>query len=215
MDKMNLKVDEYIAKARWQEEYKKLRVILLDCNLTEELKWGVPCYTFEKNNILLMSGFKEFFTLSFFKGSLLKDPKGILVKPGKNTQVARIIKFTDIKQIDDLESVIKNYIQEAIEVEKSGLKGEFKKTAEFEVPEELQNKLDEMPDLKLAFEKLTPGRQRAYLLHFSEPKQSKTREARIEKYIPLILSGKGLKDCICGLSKRMPICDGSHKQLNN
>lgn len=210
---MNLKVDEYINKSKWQEEYKKLRKILLDSSLIEEFKWGIPCYTVNDNNILLMGGFKEYLTLSFFKGSLLKDNKKILIKPGENTQVARIIKFTDTQQIEELENIIKDYIHEAIEIEKSGLKGEFKDVSEFKVTEELQIKFNEMPDLKIAFEKLTPGRQKGYLLHFSEPKQSKTRESRIDKYIPLILSGKGLKDCTCGLSKRMPVCDGSHKPL--
>ncbi|MBA4462864.1 MAG: YdeI/OmpD-associated family protein [Nitrosopumilaceae archaeon] len=176
------------------EELKQLRTILLDCGLTEELKWGVPCYTFQNSNIVLMSAFKEYCALGFFKGALLKDANGILDKPGENTQAARQIRFTNVREIVEMEPVLKAYIDEAIEVEKAGLKVDFKKTLEFEIPEEFQNKLDEIPALKTAFEALTPGRQRAYLLYFSQPKQSKTRESRVEKCMPQILDGKGLHD---------------------
>lgn len=216
MNKMNPKVDEYISKTKnWQEEFNKLRSIFFDCQLTEELKWGTPCYMFEENNIALLIGFKEYCGLSFFKGSLLKDTNNILVKPGENTQSARIIRFTSLQEINEMELILKEYIYQAIEIEKAGLKVNFKKATEFTVPEELQNKFDENHDFKTAFYALTPGRQKAYLIHFSDPKQSKTRESRIEKSMKLILDGKGLKDCTCGLSKRMPACDGSHKYIQS
>ena len=192
---MNPQVDEFISKAKkWQTEFEKLRRIVLDCNLEEELKWYQPCYTYKGNNILIISGFKEYCILGFFKGSLLNDPYKILSKPGENTQSGRQARFTNLEEIEELETVLKQYIFEAIEVEKEGLKVSFKKTSEFEIPEELQTKFKENPVFKTAFEKLTPGRQRAYLLHFSAPKQSTTREARIEKYIAMILNGKGLND---------------------
>lgn len=192
---MNPKVDFYFSKnEKWQKETERLRTIALDCQLTEELKWGVPCYTFQKNNIVLIHDFKEYCALLFFKGALLKDAENILVQQTVNVQSARQIRFTNIQQITELEPVLKAYIYEAVEVEKAGLKFEFKKTEEFAVAEEFQTKLHENPDLKTAFEALTPGRQRAYMLHFSAPKQSKTRESRIEKAIPHILNGKGLND---------------------
>lgn len=192
---MNPKVDFYFSKnEKWQKETEKLRAIVLDCQLTEELKWGVPCYTFQKNNIVLIHDFKEYCALLFFKGALLKDTDNILVQQTANVQSARQIRFTNIQEIIELESILKVYIYEAVEVEKAGLKFEFKKTEEFAVAEEFQTKLNENPDLKTAFEKLTPGRQRAYMLHFSAPKQSKTRKSRIEKSIPQILNGKGLND---------------------
>jgi uncharacterized protein YdeI (YjbR/CyaY-like superfamily) len=192
---MNPKVDFFFKKAdQWQAEFKKLRTILLDCPLTEELKWGVPCYTFEKKNIVLMHGFNEYCALLFVKGALLKDARGILITQTENVQAARQVRFTDIREIVELESTLKAYIHEAIDVEKAGLKVELKKTAEFKVAEEFQTNLDEIPALKAAFYSLTPGRQRAYLLYFSTPKQSKTREARVEKCIPQILKGKGLND---------------------
>ncbi len=192
---MNPKVDFYFTKAKmWQEELGKLRKIVLDCPLIEELKWGVPCYTFEKSNIVLIHVFKEYCALLFVKGALLKDARGILITQTENTQAARQIRFTNLQEIEELEPVIKAYIHEAIEVEKSGLKVNFKKTTEFSMPEEFQNKLDELPALKTAFEALTPGRQRAYFLHFSAPKQSKTRASRVEKCIQQILNGKGLND---------------------
>ncbi|MEK7432810.1 MAG: DUF1801 domain-containing protein [Cyanobacteriota bacterium] len=212
---MNPKVDEYLTKTKkWQKELEKLRMIILDCDLTEELKWDVPCYMFEKNNIILLGAFKEYCALSFFKGALLKDENAILSKPGENTQAVRIIRFKNIQEIIDIENILKTYIYEAIEVEKLGLKVTLKKNTEIIFIEELQNKLDENQELKTAFEALTPGRQRAYNMYFSEPKQSKTRESRIEKSIQRIINGKGLNDCVCGLSKKMPSCDGSHKYIN-
>lgn len=195
MENYNPKVDFYFEKAdKWQEEYKKLRRIVLECGLQEELKWGVPCYTFQKNNIVLIHGFKEYCALLFHKGSLLKDTDNILIQQTENVQSARQVRFKELKEIDDMAVLLKSYIYEAVEVEKAGLKVEFKKPEEFKITEEFQNKLDEIPELKKAFEKLTPGRQRAYLLHFSAPKQSKTRTSRIEKCIPDILNGKGLND---------------------
>lgn len=192
---MNPKVDFFFDKAKkWQEELEKLRTIILDCGLTEELKWGVPCYTFQKTNIVLIHAFKEYCALLFFKGSLLKDTEGILIQQTENVQAARQVRFTNVQEIVKLEATLKAYIYEAIEVEKAGLKVELKKTAEFKVPEEFQNKLDKVPALKTAFKALTPGRQRAYILYFAQPKQSKTRESRIEKYMQQILDGKGLND---------------------
>jgi uncharacterized protein YdeI (YjbR/CyaY-like superfamily) len=192
---MNPKVDFYFNKAKkWQEEFEKLRMIILDCGLAEELKWGVPCYTFEKRNIVLIHGFKEYCALLFVKGALLNDAKGILITQTKNTQAARQIRFTNVREIVKMKPILKAYIYEAIEVEKAGLKVNFKKTTEFIIPEEFQNKLDEIPALKTAFDALTPGRQRAYVLYFSAPKQSKTRESRVEKCMQQILSGKGLND---------------------
>src|SRR2546423_1104533 len=191
----NPKVDWFFTKAtQWQEEYEKLRMIVLDCGLTEELKWGCPCYTFEKRNIVLMHGFKEYCALLFHKGALLKDPKGTLIQQTENVQSARQIRFTSVREIIKLKPVLKAYINEAIEVERAGVKVPLKKTKEFNVPEEFQNKLNESAALKKAFKALTPGRQRGYLLYFSAPKQSKTRESRVEKSIPQILVGKGLND---------------------
>jgi uncharacterized protein YdeI (YjbR/CyaY-like superfamily) len=215
MSKINPKIDEFLSNAtQWREEMEHLRMMLLDCQLTEELKWRQPCYTFQENNIIIIGAYKDGCVLSFLKGALLSDPNGILAKPGENTQSARVARFTSVREIIELEPVLKAYILEAIEVEKSGLKVEYKKNTELDFSEELQQKLNENDDFKTAFEALTPGRQRAYNMHFSEAKQSKTREARIEKYIPQILSGKGINDCTCGLSKKMPYCDGSHKYVN-
>jgi len=192
---MNPKTDWFFDKnTKWQQEYDKLRMLVLDCGLIEDLKWGVPCYTFQKSNIVLIHGFKEYCALLFHKGSLLNDTNGILIQQTENVQSARQIRFTSIKEIEELEATIKAYIYEAIEVEKAGLQVNFKKTIEFTIPEEFQNKLDQIPALKTAFDALTPGRQRAYMLHFSAPKQSKTREARVEKCMPQILNGKGLND---------------------
>ncbi|MES2554604.1 MAG: DUF1801 domain-containing protein [Bacteroidota bacterium] len=197
---MNPKVDWYFTKAeQWQEELEKLRTIVLDCGLTEELKWGCPSYTFElaggkKSNIVLIHVFKEYCALLFFKGVLLKDPHNILIQQTENVQVARQIRFTNVKQIAELERALKETIYEAIEVEKAGLKAPLKKTTEFKMSEEFQQKLEELPALKKAFEALTPGRQRAWLLHFSQPKQAKTREARVEKAMQPIFDGKGLND---------------------
>ena len=193
--KMNSKEDFYFSKAqKWQEELEKLRMIVLDCPLTEELKWGVPCYTFQKSNIVLIHVFKEYCALLFFKGALLNDSNGILVQQTKNVQAARQIRFTNVREIVEMKTILKDYINEAIEVEKAGLKVKLKKTSEYTIPEEFQNKLNKIPALKTAFYALTPGRQRGYLFYFSQPKQSKTREARVEKYMQQILNGKGLND---------------------
>ena len=193
MNSMNPKVDEYLGKAKkWQEEFEKLRMIILDCGLTEELKWGCPCYTFEKSNIVLIHGFKEYCALLFFKGALLKDPKDILIQQTENVQAGRQIRFTNVREIVKMKTVLKAYIHEA--KEKAGLKVKYKRTSEFNIPEEFQNTLDETPALKKAFGALTPGRQRAYLFYFSQPKQSKTRAARVEKCMHQILNGKGLND---------------------
>lgn len=192
---MNPEVDFYFDKAgKWQKEVEKLRVIVLDCGLTEELKWGVPCYTFGNSNVVLIHVFKEYCALLFFKGALLSDANGILVQQTENVQAARQVRFTNAREIVKLEPTLKAYIYEAIEVEKAGLKVNFKKTTAFPIPEEFQKKLDKTPALKAAFDALTPGRQRAYLLHFSAAKQSRTREARVEKCMPQILKGKGLND---------------------
>ena len=192
---MNPAVDFFFSKAqKWQEEFEQLRVIILDCGLTEELKWGVPCYVFQKSNIVLIHGFKEYCALLFFKGALLHDPKGILIQQTENVQAARQIRFTGVREVVKMASVLKAYIYEAIEVEKAGLRVKLKKTTAFPVAEEFQQKLNKTPALKAAFEALTPGRQRAYLLYFSAPKQSKTRESRVEKCMKQILHGKGLND---------------------
>jgi len=195
MNAMNPKVDAFINRAaQWQEEFRELRKIILDCGLVEELKWGVPSYTFEEKNVVLIHGFKEYCAILFVKGVLLKDTLSILIQQTENVQSARQIRFTDASEIVEMENVLKAYIKEAIEVEKAGLKVKLKNTSEYIIPEELQNKLDEIPALKTAFEALTPGRQRAYIYFISQPKQSKTRELRVEKYIPQILAGKGLND---------------------
>ncbi|MCQ9284338.1 YdeI family protein [Priestia aryabhattai] len=193
--KMHPKVDEFLTKAKkWKEEYETLRKIVLDCELTEDFKWMNPCYTFEKKNIVLIHGFKEYCALLFPKGSLLQDSHGILIQQTENVQGARQIRFTNVQEIAEKEAILKTYIDEAIEVEKAGLKVKAKKPEELIIPEELQHKFDEIPTLKDAFTTLTPGRQRAYILHFSAAKQSKTRESRVEKCIPNILKGKGLND---------------------
>ena len=195
MTEKNPKVDFFFNNAKqWQEEYEKLREIVLDCELDEALKWGVPCYAFEKSNIVLIHGFKEYCALLFHKGVLLKDVAGILISQTENTQATRQIRFTNVEEIEEMAHILKAYIHEAIEVEKAGLKVPYKKTTEFNMPEEFQKALDEDPALKTAFEGLTPGRQRAYLLHFAQPKQSKTRLSRIEKALPQIFEGKGLND---------------------
>jgi len=192
---MNPKVNDFLQKVpKWGEEMEKLRAIVLDCGLTEELKWRQPCYTFNESNVVIIGGFKEYCLLGFFKGALLKDTHQLLSRPGENTQSGRQMRFTNVQEIAKKEKLVKAYIYEAIEVEKAGLTVKLKKTSDYEVPEELKRKLDEMPGFKTAFEALTPGRQRAYILHFSAPKQSKTREARIEKWMPMIFEGKGLND---------------------
>ena len=192
---MNPKVDFFFNKAKkWQEELVQMRAIALDCNLTEELKWGCPCYTFQQNNIVLIHAFKDYCAYLFFKGALLNNAEGVLIQQTENVQSARQVRFTNDKEIVERKAILKAYIYEAIEVVKAGLKVELKKTADFTTCEEFQNKLDEMPSLKKAFEALTPGRQKAYKLYFSAGKQAKTREARVEKAIPQIMDGKGLDD---------------------
>jgi uncharacterized protein YdeI (YjbR/CyaY-like superfamily) len=211
---MNPLVDAYISKAKnWQKEMTMLRKIVVDCGLTEELKWRIPCYMFLHNNVAMIGALKESCVFSFFKGALLKDDKGILEKPGENSQSVRVIKFTNVAEINKIAATLRAYIYEAIEVERGGLKVDFAKNTELVFVEELIKKLEENPTLKKAFFALTPGRQRAYNLYFSAPKQSKTREVRIEKYVQQILNGKGIKDCVCGLSRKLNYCDGSHKYL--
>lgn len=195
MSSMNPKVDFYFSKTKkWQKELEKLRMIILDCQLTEELKWGAPCYTFQASNIVLIHVFKEYCAVLFFKGALLNDANGILIRQTENVQAARQVRFTNVREIVETTPILKAYIYEAIEVERTGLKVKLKKASEFKMPGEFQNKLNEIPALKTAFYALTPGRQRAYMLHFSAPKQSKTRESRIEKWLQQILNGKGLND---------------------
>lgn len=191
----NPKVDEFLSKAKkWKEEFEKLRTIILDCELTEDFKWMHPCYTYNNKNVVLIHGFKEYCALLFHKGALLQDAHGILIQQTENVQAARQIRFTNVQEINELENILKAYIHEAIEVEKAGLKVEVNKNIELNIPEELQKKFDEIPALKIAFEALTQGRQRAYTLYFSQAKQSKTRESRVGKYVQKILDGKGLKD---------------------
>jgi uncharacterized protein YdeI (YjbR/CyaY-like superfamily) len=192
---MNPKVDFYFSKAeKWQEEIEQLRLIALDCGLTEELKWGCPCYTYQESNIVLIHVFKEYCAFLFFKGALLCDTHKILIQQSENVQAARQVRFTHVDEITEQRNILKTYIYEAVEVEKAGLKVNLKKTEDFAVAVEFQHRLDTIPALKTAFEALTPGRQKAYLLHFSQPKQSSTREARVEKWMPQILNGKGLND---------------------
>ncbi|MBI1247233.1 hypothetical protein GC197_05235 [bacterium] len=215
MSTTNPDVDQFLKNSKqWQTELKQLRKLLLSTKLAEDFKWRAPCYTFEGSNVVILGRFKQFCSLSFFKGVLLKDPQGVLVAPGENSQSVRMFRFTNIGEIFDQEATIKAYIDEAIAIEKSGQKVESTASSNLELPEELQQMLSERPDLEEAFQSLTPGRQRAYVIHISGAKQSKTRTARIEKCIPRILSGKGLNDCVCGHSKKMPGCDGSHAKLN-
>jgi len=191
----NPKVDALLRRAtKWKEEFETLRTIVLDCQLTEEVKWYQPCYTFQKRNIVLIHGFKEYCALLFFKGVLLKDPKRILIQQTENVQAGRQIRFTNVREIIKLKPDLQVYIREAIEVEKAGLKVKLRKTADFKIPEEFNKKLDELPALKTAFEALTPGRQRGYIFHFAQAKQSKTREARIERCMQQIFQGRGLDD---------------------
>ena len=195
MNNTNPKVDAFLNRTRkWHDEFEKLRKIILECHLTEELKWGNPCYTSQNRNVVLMHGFKEYCALLFFKGALLSDPEGILIRQTQNVQAARQIRFTSVREVVKLKPMVKAYIREAVEAEKSGRKMNFKKTEQFAVAEEFQNKLNERPALKRAFAALTPGRQRGYLLYFSSAKQSKTRASRVEKSMPRILAGKGLDD---------------------
>jgi uncharacterized protein YdeI (YjbR/CyaY-like superfamily) len=193
MNEMNPKVDGFLTKAKkWRDEFEKLRMLCLDCGLTEEFKWGKPCYTYQESNIVLIHGFKEYCALLFFKGALLKDPKSILIQQTENVQAARQIRFTNVREIGAMQSILKSYIKEA--KEKAGLEVSYKKTSEFAIPDEFRNRLDNSPHLKKAFNALTPGRQRGYILYFSGAKQPTTREARIEKCVPQILEGKGLND---------------------
>lgn len=195
MNKKNPKVDVFLGKTqKWDKEFRKLRTIILECGLTEEYKWMHPCYTYQGKNIVLIHGFKEYCAILFFKGALLKDTKGILIQQTKNVQAARQIRFTNVREIVKIKSILKRYIYEAIEVEKTGLKVKMKKTSDFKIPVEFQNKLDKTPALKTAFYALTPGRQRAYIFYFSQAKQFKTRESRVEKNMQKILNGKGLND---------------------
>lgn len=192
---MNSTCNQYFDKLQnWKEEFEKLRAIFLEFNLNEELKWGKPCYTLDGSNIAILQGFKNYCAILFVKGALIKDSNGILVKPGENTQAARQIRFTNVKEITEMQTILKNYINDAIDIEKSGQEVKLKDVKEYTIPDEFQNKLNEMPSLKTAFEALTPGRQKAYIIYFSEPKQSKTRESRIEKHISKILNKKGLND---------------------
>lgn len=211
---MNRKLDSYFAHAEnWRAELQKLRKIVKAFPFEEELKWGSPCYTFQSKNVVMIGALKSHCVLSFLKGALLKDAEGILDKPGENTQAARVIRFGSSDEITELEKAIKSYLQEAIEIEKAGLQVVFKNPADFEIPAELEEVFEDNAAFKKAFEALTPGRQRAYVLHFTSAKQSKTRTGRIAKVIPRIIAGLGLNDCACGLSKKMPQCDGSHKSL--
>lgn len=212
----NPAIDEFIEKQdKWKDELSLLREIILECGLTEEFKWRGPCYSYQKSNLLIIGGFKDDCVLSYFKGVLLKDEAKLLVKPGENSQSGRFLKFKSVNEILKLKDLIKAYIFEAIELEKAGAKVEFSESKEFDLPDELLEKFKELPELKKAFEKLTIGRQRAYVIHFNGTKQSKTKIARIEKYIPRIMIGKGFNDCVCGLSKKMPGCDGSHRELKS
>nr|WP_299416696.1 DUF1801 domain-containing protein [uncultured Emticicia sp.] len=212
---MNPKLDFFFEKTtKWQEELLKLREIVLDCGLNEELKWGQPCYTLNKTNVIMLGGFKDYCFISFLKGVLLHDSENMLQKPGENTQSGRIIPFIDIQTIIDMNQTLKAYIYEAIEIEKAGLKVTSIGKGELVFPDELLQKFESDPTFKVAFEALTPGRQRAYNIYFSGAKQSKSRVSRIESYVQRILSGKGFNDCTCGLSKRLPNCDGSHKYIN-
>ncbi len=211
---MNPKVDHFLVNLKnWQKELSVLREILLELPLEEELKWGSPCYVYQKSNIVIIHGFKEYFAVMFFQGAIMKDSENLLVKPGENTQAGRQMRFKSLQEMLEKARFIKSYVEEAIELEKSGKKVLFKSPSEFEIPTEFQAHLKENEPLKKAFEKLTPGRQKAYCMYFADSKQSQTRENRIEKFIPRILAGKGMTDCTCGLSKRMPGCDGSHRGM--
>jgi uncharacterized protein YdeI (YjbR/CyaY-like superfamily) len=214
IEKMNQKIEDFFSSAtQWQKEMELLRSLALACGLNEEFKWMHPCYTFKENNVIIIHGFKEYCAINFFKGALLQDADKLLVQQTENVQSARQLRFTNTEEIIKLEATIKAYIFEALEVEKAGLKVELKKHDDYIVPEELQHKIDNNPTFKTAYEALTPGRQRGYILHITAAKQAQTRTDRVEKCTPRILKGKGLTDCICGKSKRMPNCDGSHKYL--
>ncbi|WP_289060374.1 DUF1801 domain-containing protein [uncultured Zobellia sp.] len=209
---MNPKVDEFLnGLDQWQEELKRLHELILDCGLAEDFMWNHPCYTYKGKNIVLIHGFKNYCALLFNKGALLQDTAQILIQQTEHTRSARQIRFTNVVEIENQKTIIKQYILEAVEVEKLGLKLKVKKVTDFETPDELIEKFKENPEFEKAFKKLTPGRQKGYLLHFSKAKQATTRIARIEKNTERIFEGYGLNDCTCGRSKRMPNCDGSHK----
>ncbi len=212
---MNQKIEQFFADpGQWQAEFSRLRAVVLDTGLIETFKWRNPCYTTDDDkNVVIIGGFKKYCALSFFNGALLKDPEQVLISPGENSQYSRLIPFTSVQQIDELESVIKAYIAEAVANEKAGKQVKAKAHEDYEIPAELEAKFVEAPAFRDAFYALTPGRQRGYLLHFAGAKQSKTRTARIEKYSDRIFDGKGMQDCVCGHSKRLPSCDGSHKYL--
>ena len=215
MNKEFSDIDLYFAQAdSWRDEQIALRNILLDCDLVEAIKWRQPCYSYEGTNLIIIGPQKSGCTLSFFKGALLKDEQGILEKPGEFTRAGRVIRFVSIEEIAKLEPVLKSYIYESIELAKTGARVDFSESADLPMPDELVDMLDEQPEFAEAFFALTPGRQRGYVLYFSSAKNASTRRSRIEKYLPRILDGKGLNDCTCGLSKKMPACDGSHKSLH-
>ncbi|MCC9601308.1 YdeI/OmpD-associated family protein [Stieleria sp. JC731] len=214
MPKVHPKVSEFIKKdSNWRKEIRTLRSILVDSGLTEDFKWRAPCYTFENSNIAIIARLKDSCTLSFFKGILLNDEAKVLVAPGKNSQSARVIRFFSEEEIHSHTDTIRSYVQQAIEIEQSGKKVDFSQKDNLEIPKELQQTYDENPLLQAAFESLTPGRQRGYILHFTGAKQSRTRKDRVEKSVDRIMAGKGIHDCICGLSSRLPRCDGSHQSL--
>lgn len=206
-------VDDYLTRVPWQKELTAFRLILLDCGLTEEWKWKQPCYTFEGKNIGVLGSFKDNCVLSFFKGVLLEDAQEILEKPGANSQSARVVRITDVKQVIEMEAILRGYIFEAIEVEKAGLKVEYKSNDTLVFPKELHTRFAQDPEFQSAFQQLTPGRQRGYNLYFSGTKSSKSRQDRIEKHVQRILAGKGINDCVCGRSNKMPRCDGSHNHI--
>lgn len=211
---MKEEVTTYLTRLKkWREELTSLRAIVLDCGLEEDFKWMHPCYTYNGKNIVLLHEFKEYCAILFTKGALLEDPENILIQQTENTHSARQIRFNDTSEIEELEPIIEQYIKEAIEIEKSGLKVRKKKPSDFQLPEELEQEFEKSPEFKNAFYNLTPGRQKGYLLHFTQPKQSKTKLQRIEKNRQRILDGFGFNDCVCGLSQRKPNCDGSHRQL--
>lgn len=208
----NPQVDAFIEESpHWRPEMETLRTIVLDCGLTEEFKWRAPCYTVGKGNVAAIGPLKDCCSLSFFKGALLKDPRGLLQKPGRNTRAARLFRFTSVPEIVELEPVLKSYLQEAVEIEEAGLKVDFARDRDLDIPPELQEAFDDHPALQTAFEALTPGRQRGYILHFTGSKNPATRRTRIERYTEKILDGKGFHDCTCGHSRKLPRCDGSHK----
>lgn len=211
---MHAKVADYLSGVKkWRQELEALRPVLLEAGLTEDFKWRQPCYTWEGKNVAIIGELKDCCTLSFFKGALLKDPHGMLEKPGENTRAARVIRFTSVEQIAEASERLRFYIEQAIEVEKAGRKVDFEQDRELDIPAEFEAVLSTDAALQTAFDSLTPGRQRGYLLHFSGAKTSQGRKSRVEKYVPRILAGKGIHDCVCGLSKKLPKCDGSHQSL--